>query len=194
MSYVGSAYIMDYLEETIAIAKRVDRQAIEALVDLLVDVRWNGTAYVLGLGGSLANATHLAADLRCRARVHAWAPESLPELTARINDDGWDDVFTNWLIGQGLTNLDLVLVLSVGGGDYPPGTSVPLANALIYARSLGTPTAGIVGEPGGKCAEFADVVVAIPTVHPDRKTEHVEGWQGIIHHLIVSHPRLRRTG
>ncbi len=188
MSFVG-----DYLAETIAIAEGIDREAIEALVSLLVDVRRTGTVYVLGLGGSLANATHLAADLRQRAGVVAEAPESLPELTALINDASWGDLYPLWLAGRGLTRADIVLVLSVGGGDYPPGTSVPLANALIYARSLGAPTAGIVGAPGGACADIADVVVQIPTVNPERKTEHCEGWQGVLHHLIVSHPRLRRA-
>ncbi len=191
MSYVG-----DYLAETIAIAEGVDREAIEALVEQVVKTLEcpTGMVYVLGLGGSMANATHLVADLR---RINATAvdtPENLAELTALINDHSWDDVFPLWLSARNLDSDDLVLVLSVGGGDYPVGTSVPLANALIYARSLGTPTVGIVGEPGGKCAEIADVVVKIPTVNPARKTEHCEGWQGILHHLLVSHPRLRRTG
>jgi len=101
-------------------------------------------------------------------------------------------VFTLWLSARHLAADDMVLVLSVGGGDYPEGTSVPLRNALIYARTLRAGTAGIVGEPGGACADIAAVVVKIPTVNPDRKTEHCEGWQGIIHHLIVGHPRLRR--
>ncbi len=190
MSYVG-----EYIEETVNIAVRLNRGAIEALAALLENTRaHDGRVFVLGLGGSLANATHLAADLRQRAGCRAEAPESLPELTARINDDGWDTVLTNWLIAQGLDGDDLVLVLSVGGGNYPMGTSIPLADALIYARARAVPTAGIVGEPGGACAEIADVVVQIPTVAPDRKTEHCEGWQGIIHHLLVGHPRLRRTG
>ncbi len=189
MSYVGS-----YLRETLQISMRLDAKAIEALVELLENTRpHGGRVFVLGLGGSLANATHLAADLRQRAGLQAVAPESLPELTALSNDVGWGAMFPAWLASHDPDTDDMVLVLSVGGGDYPAGTSVPLANALIYARTRGVATAGIVGEPGGACDEMADVVVKIPTVNPDRKTEHCEGWQGIIHHLIVSHPRLRRA-
>ncbi len=197
MNYVGSPYYIDnYLQETIAIASQIDQDAIGALVDLLAETLASrtGVVHVLGLGGSLANATHLAADLR---RINALAvdtPESLPELTALINDEGWAEVFTHWLEARSLDHDDLVLVLSVGGGDCPPGVSVPLANALVYARSVGAHIAGIVGEPGGICYDVADVVVRIPTVAPDRKTEHCEGWQGILHHLLVSHPRLRRAG
>lgn len=190
MTYGGNDYVSDYLAETIAIAEGIDRLAIDDLVDLLVDAN---AIYVLGLGGSLANATHLAADLRQRTEFAVHAPENMVELTAWINDEGWDEVFACWLGSRCLAAGDVVLVLSVGGGDYPPGVSVPLANALIYARTLRARTAGIVGEPGGACAEHADVVVKIPTVHPDRKTEHCEGWQGVLHHLIVSHPRLRRA-
>ncbi len=185
------SYVSDYLYETHQISEQIDPAAIEALVALLDAVDGTGIVYVLGLGGSLANATHLAADLRQRAGLAAEAPESLPELTALANDLTWDDMFPAWLAVRDLDADDLVLVLSVGGGDYPAGTSVPLKNALIYAKTLGAHTAGIVGEPGGACADIADVVVKIPTVNPERKTEHCEGWQGIIHHLLVGHPRLR---
>ncbi len=194
MDCVGDVYVNEYLAETQEIAAQIDQQAIEALVALLARQRDNDwRVFVLGLGGSLANASHLAADLRQRAGCWAEAPESLPELTALINDRSWESVFTAWLASRAINGDDLVLVLSVGGGDYPEGTSVPLKNALIYAQTRGVPTAGIVGEPGGACAELADVVVEIPTVNPERKTEHVEGWQVVLHHLIVSHPRLRRA-
>ncbi len=188
MSFVG-----EYLYETHQISEQIDPLAIEDLIDLLVATRdADGVVYVLGLGGSLANATHLAADLR-RWGCQAEAPESLPELTALINDFGWDDVLVHWLARRFLEPRDTLVVLSVGGGHLDDGPSVPLARALVYARTLGCDIAGIVGEPGGYTAEIADVVVKIPTVNPDRKTEHCEGWQGIIHHLIVSHPRLRRA-
>ncbi len=195
MSYAGDDHVDIYLAETIAIAKGIDREAIEALVEALERQRNNDwRVFVLGLGGSLANATHLAADLRQRAACRAEAPESLPELTALANDCGWGDMLTRWLVLRDLETDDLVLVLSVGGGGQPHTmTSWPLVEALNYAKSRHAGTAAIVGEPGGHAAEIADVVVKIPTVNPARKTEHCEGWQGIIHHLLVGHPRLRRT-
>ncbi len=189
MSYVG-----EYLAETMAIAEGIDRAAIEALVDRLYVVRWAaGRVFVLGLGGSAANASHLAADLRMWASIRASAPESLPELTARANDVAWAAMFSVWLETRSLAQHDLVLVLSVGGGGIPdPLTSLPLITAAEYAKHREARLAAIVGEPGGMVGEMADVVVKIPTVNPERKTEHCEGWQGIIHHLIVGHPRLRR--
>lgn len=194
MSSDGESYINTYLTETSIIASQIDHRAISALIDQITWVQAaRGMVYVLGLGGSLANASHLAADLRERARVRAHAPDSLPELTAYVNDYGWGAMFTRWLDVRLPEARDLVLVLSVGGGGIPHvGTSKPLANAIRQGQYYRARTAAIVGEPGGECLELADVTVLIPAVAPERKTEHCEGWQGIIHHLIVGHPRLRR--
>ncbi len=195
MDFVGDVYVNEYLAETQEIASQIDQQALGTLAALLEETRGlSGRVFILGLGGSAANASHMAADLGMRAGVRAWAPESLPELTAWANDHGWEWMFVRWLESRDVSYPDMVLVLSVGGGGVPaPTTSLPLIQALRYANEASAVTAAIVGEPGGACAELADVVVQIPTVNPDRKTEHCEGWQGIIHHLIVSHPRLRRT-
>ncbi len=189
MSFVG-----DYLADTIAIAEGIDREAIEALVDLLATQRDNEQrVFILGLGGSLTNACHLAADLRMRAGVRAESPDSLAELTAWANDYGWSQMFARWLEQRDMNQDDALLLLSVGGGGDPdPQTSVPLILAANHAMAMDAPVALIVGEPGGVCADIADVVVKIPTVHPERKTEHVEGWQVVLGHLIVGHPRLKR--
>ncbi len=194
MNSDGSGYVNDYLQETIAIASQIDQQAIEALVEALERQRHNDwRVFVLGLGGSLANASHLAADLRVRTGVRATAPESLPELTAWANDIGWKYMFVHWLESRDLNEDDMVLALSVGGGGIPfPDTSEPLMQAIGHANDSGAVTALIVGAPGGLCGDAVDVVVKIPVFAPDRKTEHCEGWQGVLHHLLVSHPRLRR--
>ncbi len=188
------SYVSEYLQETITIASQIDQQAIEKLVQGLAEIQnANDRVYILGLGGSLANAIHLAADLRMRCAIGTEAPQSLPELTAWANDYGWALMFVRWLEARDLGAADMVLVLSVGGGDVPSGTSLPLVHALQYARRVRATTAGIVGAPGGVSNTLVDVLVRIPLVAPARKTEHCEGWQGVLHHLIVSHPRLRRA-
>ncbi len=182
MSFVG-----DYLAETIAIAEGIDRQAIEALVRMLEGVRAvPGRLFVLGLGGSAANASHLAADFRMRAGLVAEAPESLAEITALINDDDWECWGINWLMARRLGPTDAVLMLSVGGGDWITGTSRPLVRALCHAKSVGASTAAIVGAPGGAAVEATDVLVQIPVVAPERKTEHCEAWQAIIWHMVCA--------
>ncbi len=183
MTFVG-----DYLAETIAIAEGIDRQAIEDLVALLEGIRAaHGRLFVLGLGGSAANASHAAADFRMRAGINAEAPESLPELTALANDHGWAEMFMCWLVTRHLSKRDLVLVLSVGGGEIPaPMTSWPLVIAVRYALGMKALTAAIVGEPGGAVGPMVDALVQIPVVAPERKTEHCEAWQAIIWHLLCA--------
>src|SRR5216683_1720153 len=153
MDYVG-----EYLQETIAIASQIDQLAIEQVVDRLAQTRaGSGIVYVLGLGGSLANASHVAADFRMRAGLRAEAPESLPELTAYANDYGWERMLTRWLEVRHLCAADLVLVLSVGGGGIPTTlTSWPLIDAVKSAAYRRTRTVAIVGEPGGEIADIAE--------------------------------------
>ncbi len=181
------SFVSEYLAETIAIAEGIDREAIESLVGLLEDVHAEGgRLFILGLGGSATNASHAAADFRMRAGLRAEAPDSLAEITALINDTEWETAFIHWLELRHLEALDAVLMLSVGGGDWITGTSLPLVRALHHAKSRHIRTAAIVGEPGGACRDCADVLVQIPVVAPARKTEHCEAWQAVIWHLVCA--------
>jgi D-sedoheptulose 7-phosphate isomerase len=188
-------FIRRYLDEVQAVAAAVDRAAVERLLDLLVDARdQGGRLFVLGVGGSAANASHAVNDFRKLARFEAYAPtDNASELTARINDEGWEGSFAEWLRGSRLAPRDVLLVLSVGGGDAERGVSANIVRALEYAREVGARIGGIVGRDGGHTARVADAAVIVPTVHPDTVTPHSESFQAVVWHLMVSHPRLQQA-
>lgn len=181
-----------YLAEAARILERLDVPAIERLVDLLVAVRARGgRVFVLGVGGGAAYASHAVADFRKLAGLQAYAPtDNVAELTARVNDDGWESVFAEWLKASALDRADLVFVFSVGGGDLDRAISPNLVRALEHARAVGASICGVVGRDGGYTATVADACVVIPTVNPMTVTPHTEAFQALIWHLLVSHPAL----
>lgn len=186
-------FAADYLAETTAIIARLDPEQIERLAAMLVGVRERqGRLFILGVGGSAANASHAVNDFRKIAGIEAYAPtDNVSELTARTNDEGWDSVFAAWLRGSHLDSDDLILVLSVGGGDLVHNVSPNLVRALEYARQVKTPVCGIVGRSGGYTAQVAETCVIVPTVNPANVTPHAESFQTVIWHLLVSHPAVK---
>lgn len=160
---------------------------------LLAETRGQGgRLFVLGVGGSAGNASHAVNDFRKLCGFEAYSPtDNVSELTARINDDGWDTAFAHWLRGSRLGPRDLVLVFSVGGGDAARNVSMNLVRALDYARSVGARTAAIVGRDGGHAGRVADACVLVPTVNPESVTPHAEAFQAVLWHLLVTHPRLQ---
>jgi D-sedoheptulose 7-phosphate isomerase len=187
------SYTTGYLAEAIQILQQLDTAAIDRMVALLVALRERqGRLFVLGVGGSAANASHAVNDFRKIAQIEAYAPtDNVSELTARVNDDGWDTTFAMWLRGSRLTSKDMILVLSVGGGDLERNISPNLVRALEHARSVNATICGIVGRTGGYTATVADACAIVPTVNPETVTPHAEAFQAVIWHLIVSHPSLR---
>ncbi len=187
------SYTTDFLAEATEIIARLDRTAIDRMVELLARGRdRNGRLFILGVGGSAANASHAVNDFRKIAGMEAYAPtDNVSELTARINDDGWDTAFAAWLRGSRLGPADVVLVLSVGGGDVERNISVNLVRAIDYARSVGATICGIVGRTGGYTAQTADACVIVPTINEATVTPHAEAFQAVVWHLIVSHPTMR---
>jgi D-sedoheptulose 7-phosphate isomerase len=187
------SYTTEYLAEAAQILGRLDPQSIDRVVDLLVRVRdRGGRLFILGVGGSAANASHAVNDFRKIAGIEAYAPtDNVSELTARVNDDGWETVFAAWLQGSRLAARDMVLVFSVGGGDVERNISVNLVKALDHARSVGATICGIVGRTGGYTAQVADACVIVPTINPETVTPHAEAFQAVVWHLVVSHPAVR---
>ncbi len=182
-----------YFRETADIIAAIDRARVEALVAGLARVRdAGGRLFILGVGGSAGHASHAVNDFRKICNFEAYAPtDNVSELTARVNDEGWETVFEEWLKGSRLTGDDAVLVFSVGGGDKEKNISANLIGALDLAKSVGAMTFGIVGSEDGYTARNADVCVVIPPLNPERRTPHTEGLAAVIWHLIVSHPALK---
>ena len=186
-------FIAQFLAEACEIARRLDTAAIGKTVALLAETRARGgRLFILGVGGSAANASHAVNDFRKIAGMEAYAPtDNVSELTARTNDEGWASVFASWLRTSRLRPDDMVLVFSVGGGSVERQISPNLVAALDYARAVGARIAGIVGRDGGYTARMADACVIVPAVNTAHVTPHTEAFQALVWHLIVSHPSLK---
>lgn len=186
-------FTIKHLDETSRIAQSVSVTEIEKVIDVLVSVRENlGRLFILGVGGSAANAAHAVNDFRKLAEIETYAPtDNVAELTARTNDEGWQHVFVPWLRTSKLSSIDCVFVLSVGGGSKERQISVNLCEAIDYAISVGAKVAGIVGRDGGYTAQSSDTVIVIPTINSETITPHAESFQEVIWHLMVSHPKLK---
>ncbi|HTB12869.1 MAG TPA: SIS domain-containing protein [Bryobacteraceae bacterium] len=192
---VHLTFVRDYLNEVKAITDALDTDQIARAAHILGEVRERGgRLFILGVGGSAANASHAVNDFRKIVGIEAYAPtDNVSELTARTNDEGWTTVFQAWLAGSRLRKQDAVLVLSVGGGNLEKNVSPNLVSALEYARSIGAAIIGIVGRDGGFTAKVADACVIIPTVNATHVTPHAEAFQGVVWHLLVSHPALKQV-
>jgi len=188
-------FIKQYLTEAKEVIDQLDLNAMERVVAIIEGTRrHNGRMFILGVGGSAANASHAVNDFRKIVGIEAYAPtDNVSELTARTNDDGWASVFVEWLKTSGLRQEDMILVFSVGGGNLEKNVSPNLVSAIRHAKEVGAKVCGVVGRDGGYTARMADACVVIPTVNSTHVTPHAEAFQGVVWHLLVSHPRLKQA-
>jgi D-sedoheptulose 7-phosphate isomerase len=189
------SYSVQHLRETAEIAAKINPADCERCVAELRGVRERGgRLFILGVGGSAANASHAVNDFRKIAGLECYAPtDNVSELTARTNDEGWATVFVEWLRGSRLTARDGVLIFSVGGGNLEKNVSPNLVAAAQFAKQTGARVIGVVGRDGGHTAKVADACVIVPTVNPDNVTPHSEAFQAVLWHLFVSHPDLKAS-
>ena len=187
-------YISAFLNDAVTIINKLDRTQIQKMTRILSDIRNNGgRLFILGVGGGAGHASHAVNDFRKIAGIESYAPtDNVSELTARVNDDGWETVFESWLKGSHLTAKDGIFVFSVGGGNAEKSVSVNLVNALRYAKEKGAKVIGVVGRDGGYTAKVADACVIIPTVNEKTVTPQTEAFQAVIWHLIVSSPTMQK--
>jgi D-sedoheptulose 7-phosphate isomerase len=186
-------FTQQFLEEVRQVTEKLDADAIEKAAETLAQVRdRGGRLFILGVGGSAANASHAVNDFRKICGFECYAPtDNVSELTARTNDDGWATIFVEWLRGSRLSSKDGLLVFSVGGGNLEKNVSPNLVTALKLALEVGASVVGIVGRDGGYTATAANACVIVPTVNPVHVTPHSEAFQAVVWHLLVSHPRLK---
>jgi D-sedoheptulose 7-phosphate isomerase len=182
-----------HLNETIEITKKISVEKIEEIVEILSHLKTSGgRLFILGVGGSAANASHAVNDFRKLAGIEAYAPtDNVSEITARTNDEGWHTIFEGWLKVSKLSSRDCILILSVGGGDKELNVSPNLIEAVDYAKTIGATIIGIVGRDGGYTAKHATSCIIIPTLNPNSVTPHAESFQTVLWHLMVSHPKLK---
>lgn len=182
-----------FIAEAIEILNKLDVASIEKMADVIAEARTQGgRLFILGVGGSAANASHAVNDFRKLVGMESYAPtDNVSELTARTNDEGWASVFKAWLEGSRLHEKDAVMVFSVGGGSLEKNISPNLVMALQFAKEVGAKVVGIVGRDGGYTATVADACVIIPTVQAEHITPHTEAFQSLVHHLLVTHPKLK---
>jgi D-sedoheptulose 7-phosphate isomerase len=187
------SFAEEYIAETIDIVGRLDAGAIDRLAGALAAVRnAGGRLFILGVGGSAGHASHAVNDFRKICGFECYAPtDNVSELTARINDEGWETSFIEWLKVSRLSGRDAIMIFSVGGGNVEKNVSVNLVRSIDHARQCGARVFGIVGKDGGYTKNVADECVLIPTASPDRITPHTEGLCAVVWHLLVSHPALK---
>jgi D-sedoheptulose 7-phosphate isomerase len=188
-------YTARYLLETGQIAERIDQTQIDRMIDILKDTRERGgRLFFIGVGGGAGHAGHAVNDFRKIAGIESYAPtDNVSELTARINDDGWDTSYVNWLRVSRLRAGDTIFIFSVGGGNLEKNISANIVQAAKLAKSVDAKVVGVVGRDGGYTAQIADACVVIPTMSEDTVTPHTEAFQAVVWHLIVSHPALKQN-
>lgn len=187
-------YIKKYLDEAHKIIDSIDKDAINIMIKLLNDVREkSGRLFILGVGGGAGHASHAVNDFRKICGIEAYTPtDNVSELTARVNDDGWSTAYVNWLKISKLNKNDMILVFSVGGGNAEKNISLNIVKSLQLAKEVGAKICGVVGRDGGYTAQVADACVIIPSFNSETITPQTEGFQAVIWHLIVSHPKLQK--
>ena len=188
-------YTDQYFDEVEQILKALDRQAIENMAKEIGELRARGgRIFFLGVGGGAGNASHAVNDFRKIAGIESYTvTDNVSELTARVNDDGWDSCYAEWLRGSRLRDTDMLFVFSVGGGDEARNISPNIVTALQYAKKVGARICGVVGRDGGFTARVADACIVVPVVNPGTVTPHTEAFQAVIWHLLVSHPLLKAS-
>jgi len=186
-------YIKKYFTEVMRIAELIDKDQINKLIGELKEIKKNqGRLFFLGVGGGAANASHAVNDFRKICGFEAYTPmDNISELSARVNDEGWESIFANWLRGSQLCAKDGVFVFSVGGGNKEKNISSNLVEALKYAKEAGAKIFGIVGRDGGHTAKVADACVIVPPINSKTITPHTESFQAVVWHLIISHPGMK---
>lgn len=186
-------HVESFFSDAAKICATIDYGAIDRIAQSLRSIRdQGGRLFILGVGGSAANASHAVNDFRKLCNLEAYAPtDNAAELTARTNDEGWETVFAGWLRISRLGSKDGVLVLSVGGGNAERNVSVNIIRGVDFAKECGAKVFGIVGRDGGHVAKIADIAVIVPTVDPKLVTPHAEAFQAVVWHCLVSHPVLQ---
>jgi D-sedoheptulose 7-phosphate isomerase len=187
------SFARSFLDESIDVIRQIDADVVDQVATGLASARdGGGRLFILGVGGSAGHASHAVNDFRKICRFEAYTPtDNVSELTARVNDEGWDSCFSEWLKGSRINSKDAILVFSVGGGSVEKNVSVNLVRAIDEARNAGAKVFGIVGKDGGYTKQVADACVVIPPIAPERITPHTEGLAAVVWHLIVSHPALK---
>jgi D-sedoheptulose 7-phosphate isomerase len=188
-----TSFARAFLDESVEILRRIDADSIDRTANGLAAVRdAGGRLFILGVGGSAGHASHAVNDFRKICAFEAYTPtDNVSELTARVNDEGWDTAFSEWLKVSRLSNRDALLIFSVGGGSVEKNVSVTLVRSIELAKSAGARIYGIVGKDGGFTRQSADECVMIPVIAPERITPHTEGLAAVVWHLLVSHPALK---
>tara|TARA_Y100000590_G_C15297162_1_gene854874 strand:+ start:131 stop:727 length:597 start_codon:yes stop_codon:yes gene_type:complete len=187
-------FINQYLLDAKRIIDKIDKDQVLKMVSILSNLpEKNGRLFILGVGGGAGHASHAVNDFRKICGIEAYTPtDNVSELTARVNDDGWETSYVNWLKISNLNKNDVILVFSVGGGNLEKNISVNILNSLELAKNIGSSICGVVGRDGGHTAKVADACVIIPSINSETVTPHTEAFQAVIWHLLVSHPGLQK--
>jgi len=186
-------HVKKFFQKINIISEKIDKNQILKLVNTLIKIRKRkGRVFFLGVGGSAGNCSHAVNDFRKICEIECYAPtDNVSELTARINDDGWESSLKNWLKVSNLNSKDAIFIMSVGGGNQKKNVSVNLIKAIEFSKKRKAKVLGIVGRDGGHTKKFGDLVILIPTVDNSLVTPYCESFQSLVWHCLISHPLLQ---
>jgi len=188
-------FIEKHLLESSKIISEINKGSILSVIDVISEVKkQNGRIFFLGAGGSAGNAAHAVNDFRKLCNIESYSPtDNVSELTARVNDEGWETVFSEWLKVSKLNENDMLFIFSVGGGNKEKSVSVNLIHAIDYAKKVKSKVVGIVGRDGGYTFKNSDACILVPNVNPESVTPHSEAFQALLWHLIITHPKIKQN-
>jgi len=188
-------FIEKYLNQAEKILQKIDKEQIVSTVELIYKTKIeNGRIFFIGSGGGAGHASHAVNDFRKICNIECYSPsDNVSELTARINDDGWETSYSNWLLVSKINFKDLIFIISVGGGDEEKNISTNIVNSIKLGKKVGANICGIVGKKNGFTYQNADSVIVIPIEDQSLLTPHTESFQALVWHLLVSHPKLKEN-
>tara|TARA_B110000438_G_scaffold303320_1_gene364282 strand:- start:2733 stop:3329 length:597 start_codon:yes stop_codon:yes gene_type:complete len=187
-------HVLNYFNKLTKLSNSVNKKDIDRLATTLAVIRKKGgRIFFLGVGGSAGNCSHAVNDFRKICEIECYTPtDNVSELTARINDDGWESAFANWLQVSKLNSKDAIFIMSVGGGNKKKNVSVNLIKAIQFAKKVKAKVLGIVGRDGGYTKKVGNNIILIPVIDKNLITPYSESFQSVVWHCLVSHPILQK--
>ena len=188
-------FVKNFFKVFFEVSKLIDINSIDKLINQIKKIKVKkGRIFFIGVGGSAANASHAVNDFRKICEIECYSPlDNVSELTARINDEGWDSSIAEWLRVSKVNSKDAIFVFSVGGGDINKKVSINIVNAIKHSKTKKAKIFGIVSNKGGYLKKNGDCVVYIPVVNDSLITPIAESYQAVVWHCIVSHPLLKKN-
>ena len=187
--------INKYIQQLSRSIQLLNREKVERLICEIVKVKKErGRIFFLGIGGSAGNASHAVNDFRKICNIECYCPtDNVSEITARTNDEGFEKIFSQYLLNSKLAKKDAIFIFSVGGGNKKLKISLGLIEAIKLARKRGSKVFSIIAKRDGYAYKNSDVTILIRVDDKEYIPPISESMQAVIWHALVSDHRLKKN-